>query len=109
MKVCTTGGAEKPVAEFRKFGRGLRKVCIECEGGGKAVTKKSTSEPVPVTLAGPKLEILAGFGFRASIEDDYLMIEQDAGAGAEARFDSITLSKTEARVLFAQFHGWVHT
>lgn len=33
MKVCTTCSAEKPLAEFRKFGRGLRQVCRECEGG----------------------------------------------------------------------------
>lgn len=64
---------------------------------------------MPVTLAGPRLEILPGFGFRASVEDDFLLIEQDAGVGEDQRTDSLTLSRTEARVLFAQFHEWVNT
>lgn len=65
-----------------------------------------SAEPAPVTISGPKLEVLPGFGFRAGIEDESLVLEQDAGVGDERRTDSITLSRTEAKVLFAQFQEW---
>lgn len=80
-------------------------------GGGKAVKEQiapghyGLQEPTPITITGPRLEILPGFGFRAAIEDDRLSIEQDDSAGDT---DNITLSRTEAKVLFAQFSEWVN-
>lgn len=100
------------------------KVCLECWGasrrkGGKKSKRAKTprrvrsleevverrangnGQPKPVEL-GKSLEVLPGYGFRAAIEDDRLAIEQDSGE----RTDNVTLSKAEARALFAQFGEW---
>lgn len=62
-----------------------------------------SAEPTPVVISGQRLEVLPGFGFRASVEDGRLAIEQDDSSG---NTDNITLSRTEAKVLFAQFGEW---
>ena len=76
---------------------------MNVRGGGKAV---KTAAPTPIVITGPQVEVLPGFGFRASLEDGRLSIEQDDSNG---RTDNITLSRTEAKVLFAQFSEWVST
>jgi hypothetical protein len=56
-----------------------------------------------VKLDSLSLEIARGYGFRASAEDGQLVIEQDAEDGQTA---TVVFSKTEAKVLFAQFGTW---
>ena len=34
MRVCEACSTEKPDSAFRPFGRGRKKTCRECEGGG---------------------------------------------------------------------------
>ena len=34
MRTCDTCNTEKPDPAFHLFGRGRKKTCIECEGGG---------------------------------------------------------------------------
>ena len=59
--------------------------------------------PAAAKLDGLSLEIARGWGFRASAEDGQLVIEQDADDGGTA---TVVFSKTEAKVLFAQFGTW---
>lgn len=33
-RVCKTCAVEQPDSAFRKFGRGRKKICVTCEGGG---------------------------------------------------------------------------
>lgn len=108
---CQRCGQSKPAAEMVKRGGKPSKTCVECfrtamaDHGGRKRNANGTARPKarkarqvevapePVTIDGPSLEVLPGFGFRSSVEGDRLIIEQD---------------DTEARVLFAQFHDWVH-
>ena len=98
QKTCTQCGKPKLIQGFRKFARGYRAVCMECESGATPAT-----EPEPVKLDGLSLEIARGYGFRASAEDGQLVIEQDADDGATA---TVVFSKTEFKVLAAQFGSW---
>ncbi len=108
MRSVTPCEVEKADAHFAKKGRGLSKVCKSCESGiegGKALAAQSAPTdlpPQPITISDA-LEVLPGFGFRATVEDDHLVIEQDNSEGAT---DSLVLSRTEAKVLFAQFGEW---
>jgi hypothetical protein len=82
-----------------------------CKGGGKAVTsgKRSSSEgkkqeaPPPVTIAAA-LEVPPGLGFRASIEDSTLQLEQDrADENGDVYTHTISLSAAEA----AKIVDWI--
>ncbi len=116
---CQRCGEAKAAGDMVTRNGKPSRTCVECFRasfkGGKAKTasapkarKAAAEAPEPVTIAGPRLEVLPGFGFRSSVESEMLVIEQDAGEGDDRRTDSISLSRTEARVLFAQFHDWVH-
>lgn len=99
MRTCEACDVEKAESHFRKFGRGLKKVCRACEGradGQKVLT--SREEPVPVKLNG-HLEVASGFGFRASIEDAQLRIEQDRSDGQQVYTHELWLARHEARHL----------
>lgn len=99
MKTCSSCATEKPDSAFRKYGRGRKGKCMACEGGEPAAPVDSSEAPAAVT-ASNALEVFPGFGFRASVEGDLLQIEQDY---SEGNTDSISLSRTEAKVLFAQY------
>jgi hypothetical protein len=82
-------------------------------GGGKRVkasaskrVEKQEVAPEPVNLDGLSLEIARGYGFRASAEDGQLVIEQDAEDGATA---TVVFSRTEFKVLAAQFAEWAQS
>jgi hypothetical protein len=95
MRICELCQVEKVEAHFRPFGRGRKKVCKACESGVTAEGAAIADElPVPIRL-GPALEVPMGYGFRASVENDRLVIEQDS----PERTDNITLSKLEAKQL----------
>ena len=66
-------------------------------------TRKAESAPEPVKLNGLSLELARGYGFRASAENEQLVIEQDDDQGQTA---TVVFSRTEAKVLFAQFAEW---
>ena len=99
MRTCDTCNTEKPDAKFRPFGRGRKKTCVDCEGGGGE--PEQTAEPAPVDAGlrdGPALSIAPGLGLDAWIENGCLQMSQGE--------DVVALSKTEFRVLAAQFHDW---
>ena len=89
-------------------------VCRECwsatrNGGGSV---KAKAQPVGVAgesyglqpaKLGLSLEIARGYGFRASAEDGVLVIEQDTDSGETA---TVVFSRTEFKVLAAQFAPW---
>jgi hypothetical protein len=103
MRACITCGQDKADDAFRKFGRGLKKTCRDCEGGGSVKAASSRVEkqeaPPPVTITA-SLEVPAGLGFRASIEDSALVIEQDrADETGDVYTHTITLSSKEAALV----------
>jgi hypothetical protein len=105
MRTCKSCNVEKADSHFRKLGRGLSKSCKACESRaeGEAVISAAADDTLtPIRLDGIRLEIARGYGLRASAESDQLVIEQDADDGTA----TIVLSKTEAKVLFAQFGEW---
>jgi hypothetical protein len=69
----------------------------------KTAKAQPAAAPEPVKLDGLHLEIARGYGFRASAEDGQLVIEQDADDGATA---TVVFSRTEFKVLAAQFAEW---
>jgi hypothetical protein len=98
MRTCNVCETDKPDSKFRKFGRGLKKTCMACESGGGSV--KANSAPSPVKLNGAHLELAAGLGFRASLEDGAFRIEQDRAADdGETYTHELALAPHEARQL----------
>jgi len=73
--------------------------CKAAEAVKRASSRVEKQEAPP---AGLSLEVARGYGFRARAEDGVLIVEQDATDGTAA----VVLSKTEAKVLFAQFAEW---
>lgn len=58
-----------------------------------------SDKAAPVAVDGElALEVQAGLGFNAAIDGERLAIVQDS--------DNVTLSKSEAYVLFAKFAEW---
>lgn len=120
---CQRCGETKDAGDMCVRGGKPSKTCKACfsasfqkkSGGGKRVTKAKL-EPVgvpgehyglqPVKLNGLSLEIARGYGFRASAEDGQLVIEQDDDQGQTA---TVVFSRTEAKVLFAQFAEWAQS
>lgn len=114
MRTCKKCAVEKNEVQFRLFGRGRKKVCKACEGldQGEAVIAARSSghakpepAPKPATLKGA-LEIPSGLGFRASIEDDLLFLEQerpDDGDPGMAYTHTLTLNRVEAQ----RFIDWI--
>lgn len=100
MRICELCSNEKPDSAFRPFGRGRKKVCRDCENGVAAEGAAIVDQlPEPVVI-GAKLELPAGYGFRASIESGRFCIEQDATSeDGTPRTDNITLAPHEARRL----------
>lgn len=64
----------------------------------KAKAEPAPVPPPPVKLNG-SLEVAAGLGFRASLEDAQLVIEQDRSDGDEVYTHTVALSPSEARQL----------
>lgn len=54
-RTCADCGVEKPIKEFRKFGRGRRKECLACDPFEKGTPK--TEKPTEDTEAQPEIEI----------------------------------------------------
>jgi hypothetical protein len=117
---CRKCGNEGFTADAMLMRKGKpSQVCRECwtatrNGGGATVAKATevqaktaksqpAAAPEPVKLDGLSLEIARGYGFRASAEDGQLVIEQDAEDGATA---TVVFSRTEFKVLAAQFAEW---
>jgi hypothetical protein len=114
---CKRCGASKPPEEFGDDSRtenGKARTCRACKkpstgrpkGGGNRVKKQKRASATPAAgaEASPTLRLEAGFGVQASVTDDgRLQLEQ---ADAEGKIDTIVLSRTEAKVLFAQFGEW---
>lgn len=126
-KRCTRCESTKPVSVFGKNKStpdGFSYWCKDCvraayrekNGTPKAKTKSKVTpaksqankaaEPAAVA---PDLTVrmLPGLGFEAELDadDNVLRVRQ---ANSEGGADELVLSRTEAKVLFAQFHDWVH-
>jgi hypothetical protein len=102
VRICELCETERADKDFRPFGRGRRKVCLQCENA-VAVEGAAIAGELPTVEITGALEVLPGFGFRATVENDRLVIEQD---DSEGKTDNLVLSRTEAKVLFAQFAEW---
>lgn len=112
--VCKTCETEKPDDEMVvRRGNPIRlcKVCLGNSirgkrGGGNtskkrraAVKRKASRKEAPPELTADELEVLPGAGFKSFLtEDDRLQINQGA--------DNVVLSKTELKVLSAQYAPW---
>jgi hypothetical protein len=57
----------------------------------------------PVLAAHPALDIPAGWGVNAVIDDERLVLRQ---SDTEGNIDEIALTRSEARTLFAHFGSW---
>jgi hypothetical protein len=120
-KVCIKCGVDKLVDAYGNDSRtddGFGRTCRECRGGkgkrsggGKAVKAKTASSrvekqevaPEPVTITAA-LEVPAGYGFRASIEDSTLQLEQDrVDDDGTVYTHTISLSSAEA----ARIVDWI--
>lgn len=97
MRTCESCGIEKAESHFRKFGRGLKKVCKACEGGGG--TAVTADEPVTESNGtGDLIRIEPSMGARVRITGSLLEIEQDrVGEDGEAYTHTVTLYPHEAR------------
>lgn len=94
MRTCNVCETGKPDAAFRKAGRGLKKTCMACETG-----PADESAPAPIVIEA-SLEVAAGLGFRASLEDGLLCLEQDRpGDDGELYTWTLNLAPHEARQL----------
>lgn len=113
-KVCIKCGVDKLIDAYGNDSRtpdGRAKTCIDCRGNGKRKgggsvrprDPKPERVPAPAKLDGLSLEVARGYGFRASAEDGQLVIEQDTDGEGTAQ---VVLSKTEFKVLAAQFAEW---
>jgi hypothetical protein len=97
MRTCTSCETEKRDTDFRKAGRGRKAVCMACEADVAANPAESPPAPVKITAA---LEVHAGLGFRVSIEDGTLQLEQDrADDDGKVYTHQVSLAPHEARQL----------
>jgi hypothetical protein len=75
--------------------------CDEPKHRGRC-KRKAPAAPEQTTLRA-ELEIPAGLGFRASIKDDTLQLEQDRPDGEDTYTHCLTLTRVEV----ARFIDWV--
>jgi hypothetical protein len=88
----------------------VRTAYLEKKGGKKP---KATSRAQKAAPPAPQPEstalavsMAAGFGFDAVVDGDNVLRITQYNSDGDA--DELVLSRTEAKVLFAQFHDWVH-
>jgi hypothetical protein len=74
-------------------------------GKTKKVKKVAKGKKAAKVAAAPAADLIidACFGLKASLDGDYLKIEQSDAEGAT---DTLMLSRTEARQLIANFSKW---
>lgn len=104
--VCKTCGERKPAEDMIKRAGKPSSLCRACF----AATLKGKKKPKATVTAAPALalDLERGYGLRASVENGILAIEQDQENDAgELQTTTLVLSRTEAKVLFAQFAEWV--
>lgn len=115
---CKRCGESKPASEYGDDSRtetGKARTCRACKkpisgrpkGTGTVAKARQTRALATIAEASPAptlaLELHPGFGVRAYVEDGRLVLEQGRDDGA---VDNVTLSRTEVKVLFAQFVEW---
>lgn len=92
MRICESCGIEKAESHFRKFGRGLKKICKSCEGGEPAAADAAIEPSADLIRIEPSM------GARVRITGSLLEIEQDRiGEDGEAYTHTVTLYPHEAR------------
>lgn len=115
---CKRCHQAKPADEFGDDIRtetGKARTCRACKkpgggrskGGGSAVKKQKAAEAAPAAaveaLPAQRIDLEPGFGMSAYVDGNRLVLEQANNAGS---VENVTLSRTEAKVLFAQFAEW---
>jgi hypothetical protein len=105
--ICKHCKNDKPKGEMATWGGKVTETCLDCKAEKKAA-RNGAKLPTPEVprLPGPLIiEVAPSMGFTAQLEGDQLVIAQDNAKRADDP-DNITLSKDEAKVLFAMFGGW---
>lgn len=97
-RTCDTCQEAAPLQAFQKVGRGYRTTCNPC------LDKPAATDPQP---DAPELDLKIdpGYGIEAWAQEGVLHLRQ---YDSEGHADTIALSRTEAKVLFAQFQEWVN-
>jgi hypothetical protein len=113
---CKKCGEDKPESEMAVYAGSVTETCKACRwkrGGGDtpkksgaAVSSKKAKASEATAAADLTVVVAAGLGFSAVVDGESLVISQ-ANSAREDDDDNITLSKTEAKVLFAQFAPWI--
>jgi hypothetical protein len=114
---CKRCGESKPADQFgddKRTETGKARTCQACKkprggrpkgsGRGRAKSKRKAKASAPVAEhETPTLHLDAGFGLQAAIDGSTLVLKQPDSQG---KVDTIILSRTEVKVLFAQFGEW---
>lgn len=110
MPVCKLCKGEKPNREMVVWGGSVTAKCLVCRAEEKATSRLAKKDGSPPTTELPgdlalELTVEAGSGFRAAIDGEKLVIDQDNPSRPETP-DNLTLSKSEVFVLFMKFANW---
>lgn len=99
MRICTACEVEKAESHFRKFGRGLKKVCKSCEADvGAQADEPAADEATEIEASTDLIRIEPSMGARLKITGSLLEIEQDRmGEDGETYTHVVTLYPHEAR------------
>lgn len=110
-RVCAKCEKTVDVGDMARYpSGGMKKVCKKCNksrGAAAAIatpaaakSKDKLKKAKPEALA---LEITAGYGLRAKLDTDVLVIEQDDQDGG---VDTVAISRDEFKRLFGHFSAW---
>lgn len=117
MPTCKHCKCEKPNREMATWGGAVTETCLECKAvrkAGRAGAKNGVAPaPAPLPTIAPKqnghpaeIVVEASLGFAAKVDGESLVISQ-ANSSRENDDDNITLTRSEAKVLFAKYSHWV--
>lgn len=112
MPTCKICKCEKPNREMASWGGTVTETCLECKAAKKAA--KGAKEPAPDSASpapssppadGLEIVVAASLGFAAKLDGESLVITQ-ANHTRENDDDNISLTKVEAKALFAKYGDW---
>lgn len=118
MPTCKYCKCDKPNREMATWGGSVTETCLECKearraakkGGGVKVDPPALADAAPAAAPASTdsldLSVEGSIGFTASVDEQgRLVVAQDNSSRAEDP-DNITLTRAEAKTLFARFAKW---